>query len=56
MIQTKKERQLEELERSIKKIIERGTPKEHGALYTPEKPSEDEERFGFPQELYSIME
>lgn len=56
MIQTKKEQQLEDLERSIKKIIERGTPKEHGGLYAPGKPSKDEGRFGFPQELYSIME
>ncbi len=55
MIQTKKERQLEELERSIKKIIERGETKEHRGLYTPGKQIEDKERFGFPQELYSIM-
>ncbi len=52
MIQTEREIRLEEL----RKYLERKRPSpEHGGLYTPGKPKDDE-RFGFPDELWLIME
>ncbi len=54
MIQTEKERKLQELEEIIQ---EKRRSDNDGCLYKPE-PCEnaDAERFGFPPELFSIME
>lgn len=53
MLKTKRQLKLEELEKVIKKRTE---PSERRGLYSPDKPKEEPERFGFPTELWSIME
>ena len=54
MIQTEKERQLQQLEKIIQEKRQSG---DDGCLYRPEPcENEDAERFGFPPELFSIME
>lgn len=53
MIKTERQLKLEELEKVIEKLKE---PSERTGLYSSEKPKDECERFGFPQELWSIME